>query len=337
MLLGAAVVALAEQPVQPAQDESVKFVFEVRPEVVRGVAHQFRERIAQRYELSPEQAERVEAALTRGLIEAAKSNRALTQALFEASATATLTSAGFWTSDIKTRFGRQAKPHLPAFKTAIGRLAASVRQELSTTQQLRFAADYAAFSVAYTAFEGRVSRWADGRPGEYDSLHWEDKDDTGPTTRPDGTMESRTGYRARNQAAYLVRWNLVEADHDWDDYLENTSRLYEFTPEQRQAADAIVKDCRRRLDALRTPERARELRAAADRAQFIASLAHPTLNSGPLQRQAWGDVDRLRRPAVQLSDEFRNRIDELADSRQRARAVQRLEETMQREGYAPPK
>lgn len=265
LLMVAAPVAFAGEPPTTQPEQSIRMEIEFTPQLARETAKRYCKPLATRYEMSPAQTERVEAALAAALIESAPRNKGAVQALFEATLMATLTQQGHWSASIHEQFGRAVRDDLPALRETIARLAGVIRQELTVAQSVRFTADFALFSAGLARFEKRVERWAQGRVGDNDGLFWESPGDTGPTTRPDGKVESQIEYRARRQAEYLIEWNIDRVDREWSETIEEHAKLYQFTPAQRAAAEAIARDCRDRLKPLRTPELLHKVRVFAHR------------------------------------------------------------------------
>lgn len=320
----------ADAPLRP-----VELKFTVQPDVARNIAHEYRELLKARYELSDDQADRIESALTRRLLSEATHNQPLIQNIMEATVTSMLTRQGSWSPDVAKDFGRQIQPQLPAMRKALGHFVDDIRAELTPGQKLRFTTDFAAFSVGYASFEQRMKKWSDGKVGDNPGLFWEDETEDQPTTRPDGTVETRELIRARRSAEELVKWQLKRTDF-WKTYADNAAAYYHFTDAQKNAAQAILKDCLERAKPLQTAERARELEQNNLVQRLAFTINDPVIHNGPFITNLSDRDTELSRPLNNLDTEFKQRIRELAFAEQIAAAEKSVYEKLEKKGYRGP-
>ncbi len=327
----------ASQP-SPASDDSlhpVELKFTVQPDVARNIAREYREMLKARYELSDEQADRIESALTRRLLSEAPHNQPLIQTIMEATVTSMLTRQGSWSPDVAKDFGHRIQPELPAMRKALAYFVDDIRGEMNAGQKLRFTADFAAFSVGYASFEKRMKNWSEGRVGDNPGLFWEDQTENLPTTRPDGTVESKEMAAARRSAAQMVKWQLNRTDF-WKTYSDNAAAYYHFTDAQKNAAQAILKECLERAKPYQTGERSRELEHNNLIQQLSYTTNDPTIQSGPFMSELWDRNTELTRPINSLDTEFKARIRELAFAEQIAAAERNVYEKLEKKGYKKP-
>jgi len=333
----------AFQPVSESTDSPdtdnalhpVELKLTIEPSVAKSIAHQYRESLKQRYELSDQQADHIESALARRLLAEAPHHKELIQTLMNATVVSMLTRQGQWSPDVAKDFGRRIQPQLPAMRKALGYFVDDIRGELTAGQKLRFAADFAAFSVGYASFEQRMKKWSDGKVGDNPGLFWEDQSEELPTTRPDGTVESKEMAAARRDAAQMVKWQLCRTDF-WKTYADNAAAYYRFTDAQKSAAQAILKECLERAKPFQTAERTRELEQNDLVQQLTYTTDDPTIQNGPFMTSLRDRSAELARPLDNLDAEFKLRIRELAFAEQIAAAENRAYEKLEKKGYRKP-
>ena len=326
-----------DPPAQPGDEpRTVALELKVEPRVVRGIAQRYGEILAERYELTPQQREHIEAALSRRLLTEAVKHQQACQAVMEATMTSLLTSGGQWTPAVAKDFGRRIQPALPAMRTSIGKLAEEIRGEMTLAQKARFTADFAAFSAGYAVFESRMKKWSEGKVGDNPNLFWVDESEDPPTTRPDGKIESRDVARARLDAQQMMKWSVSGRSEQWADYIERVRKCYGFTDQQMESARAILKDTRVRFAALSTPERLREIEDAELIPRVLWGSKRDELRGSPYVQELARRASELRQPFDNLDTEFRRRINELADSAQRARHAEAVVTELRELGYDGP-
>ncbi len=325
----------APDPATPEADDAprpVELKLTIEPAFARGIAHKWGQSLKERYELSDDQVERIESGLTRRLLAEARRSNAVTQSLLEATISSTLTGSTGWSPDDAKAFGRRVESELPAMRKTLAGFVEDVRGPLTPGQKLRFTADYAAFSIGYVDFEKRIKNWSAGKVGDNPNLFWDEPSAT-PTTRPDGTVESKELANARQYAKRNAEWQLNRSTY-WEQYVKSATAYYGFTDAQKNAAAAVLKDCLERVKPYQTAERRREL----EEINITESMCYSVNGAGsfaPFLTDLWERRREIMSPIDNLDREFKNRIQELAFAEQIAAGEKAVYEKMEKKGYKP--
>lgn len=306
------------------------------PQIAGAMSKRFAEQMVNRYELSDGQAEAVRQIITERIMTFAHENEALGQQMFEFMMANMIEYDGRFPREKAQEFGKLAQPFAPRLKELMTQTTAEIGREMTLSQKLKFTADVTGAAAGITVFEERMKRWAKGDVGDGANPFWDpaENDPDGASTAPEDPNEHPDHREARRE---VERWDLWEMnlDEGWEKYIERAAAFYGFTDAQRTGAEAILKQCRQRADAIRTPEwqaRLKEIRIA----QHLIRRADDDLDQSVARFLMEEAHQRLRRPLTDLSKEFEKRINDLADSAQRAAAKEKVRRFLTERGIKEP-
>lgn len=317
--------ALGQAPPSANEDEAfmkpTSLGVRLTPELASAMSKRFVQEMVTRYELDAGQAETITGLMTRQIMKFAHENEKTGQQMIEYMFATMVENDGRFTKDAAQKFAQMSKPLIPNLKELFTRLGADIGQEMSLGQRMKFTADMTAAAAGVTIFESRMQRWEEGKIGENANPFW-DPADKDPSRLQEETPEDPNEHpsyrRARIEVERWSEWEL-RLDDQWDEYIKQAATFYEFEEAQKKAAEGILKQCRERAAAIRTAEwlaKTKQNRIA----RRLARMSGGDLREGPAIFALDRDYNRLRRPLVDLDEDFKRRIDELPDSKQRSAA-----------------
>jgi hypothetical protein len=306
------------------------------PQIAGAMGKRFSEGMKERYDLDADQVEAVGEVITRRLMRFSHENEASGQAMFEMMMATMIEHDGRFPRETAQEFAQLAVPFVPKLQRFVTDCASDIGHEMGVGQRLKFTGDLTAAAAGITVFQNRMKRWQEGRVGDNANPFWDPADDdpskAGPEpSDPNETPELR---RARLDADRWMQWRL-DIDGDWNRYVQQAAEYYAFDEAQRAAAEAVLKDCRGRLTAIKSDDwqdRVRKNRVARSLIRHVRDER----TGGPWLFALEMEFNRLEQPLTDLDRELKKRIDGIPNSDQRAAARQAVRELLAERGMKDP-
>ncbi|RIK66223.1 MAG: hypothetical protein DCC65_10445 [Planctomycetota bacterium] len=307
------------------------------PEIAGAMSRKIVENMSREYELSPDQAASIENIFQQRLMRFAHENEKTGQRMIEFMMATMIENDGRFPRDKAQEFAKMAKPMLPNLKQLVSDIGADVGKEMSMSQRLRFTGDMTKAAAGITIFETRMKRWEEGTVGENANPFWDPSEKDPSAVQTDSGEDPNEHPDLKRARLEVERWSLweVNIDGEWPEYVKRAGEYYEFDEKQKTAAEAILKQCQERAGAIKSPEwtdRVKKNRIA----RRLTRRSRDEIREGPVAFALDQEYERLRRPLQELDAEFKRRIDELPDARQRAAAKDAARQMLSDRGMQEP-
>lgn len=307
------------------------------PELAGAMSKRFVQEMVIQYELGSDQAEVITGLMTRSIMRFAHQNEKTGQQMIEFMMTTMLENDNRFSKEAAQEFARMSRPLIPNLQEFFTKLGADIGQEMSLGQRMKFTADMAAAAAGITIFEARMKRWEEGKIGPNANPFW-DPADKDPSLAHEVVVEDPNEHpshrRARLEVERWTEWEL-RLDDQWGEYIKQAAQYYEFDEAQNSAAESILKQCRERAAAIKTPEWMAMMKQNRI-AKRLARMSEADLRQGPVVFALDRDYNRYRKPLLDLDEEFKKRIDEIPDSKQRAAAQRTARKFLADRGMKQP-
>ncbi|HKQ46734.1 MAG TPA: hypothetical protein VJZ71_01545 [Phycisphaerae bacterium] len=302
------------------------------PEIAAAIATRSISQMKPRYDLDDGQAEEMKEIIQRRLMKFAQENAVLNRDMIELMMATMIENDGRFPKEEAKKFAELAQRFTPKFKELITHTSAEIGMKMNVTQRLKYTADVGIFAAGFVIFENRMKRWEEGKIGDYANPFFDpaDKDPSKVESEPRDPNESEEHRKARKEVEAWLGGQM-NPDERWQEYLDHTTVYYGFTETQKTSAAAILKECRERAKAIKTPE----WQAAVKENRIIRRLTMGTaeeVSGGPWMVAIEEAFERLMKPMRDLNDEFRRRLNDLPDSTQRATAREAVRKTLAKKG-----
>ncbi len=303
------------------------------PAMAQAMSFQFTKQMKQRYDLEEDQGQHIEKIITTELMRLVKENAATGRDMIEMSMETMIANDGNFTKDKAVEFAKLAKPAIPALRDFFTRSAGEIGKRMTIKQRLKFTGDMAGIAAGLVVFENRMKRWSAGDVGQranpfYDSGDHEEGEDG--EKEPEDPNETKEHRQARQNAERTVGWQ-INKETRWDQYVNNAIVYYDLDETQITSARAVLKDCKDRAEAIRTPAWRKKL--VENRiAESLAWRLESHFNQGPWKNQLDQSNEKLMRPLNELGDELRSRIDGIPTSKQKAAAKEAVRKALAEKG-----
>lgn len=331
----------AEEPQQEAdQAEDAKVEMKpteigVRftPRMAQAMSKQFARQMKDRYELNDQQTDEIRDIISTKLMKVVSENAATGRDTLEMMMETVIENDGRFPKESAQEFAKLTKPLIPALRDFFTQTSAAVGRKMTMKQRLKFTADAAAATAGLVIFENRMKRWEEGKVGDGANPFWDPADqnpeaETQPTDDPTERSEHR---QARQGAEQQIRWAL-DVESRWGEYVDQAITFYEFDEAQTNAAKAILADVLGRAKAVKTPqwETAVKENRIAQRLSWSAGGAQ--FAQGPWMFKLDSQYDQLTKPLFDMGKELRRRIEDLPNSAQRAKALEKVRKALSEKG-----
>lgn len=343
-LLAAAMVFAIDLPYVQAQDSSpgesadgeemkgTEIGIRFTPQIAEAIAKRSISQMKPRYDLDEPQAEEMQEIIQRRLMKFAQENAVLNRDMLELMMATMIENDGRFPKEEAKKFAEMAQRFTPKFKELITHTSAEIGMKMNVTQRLKYTADVGIFAAGFVIFENRMKRWEEGKIGDYANPFFDpaDKDPSKIESEPRDPNESEEHRKARKEVEAWLGGQM-NPDERWQEYLDHTTLYYGFTETQKTSAAAILKECRERAKAIKTPE----WQAAVKENRVVRRLTMGTpdeVSRGPWMVAIEDAYERLMKPMNDLNDEFRRRLNDLPDSAQRATAREAVRKTLAKKG-----
>ncbi len=303
------------------------------PAMAKGISAAFVREMSREYELNETQSEAIREIIATRLMKTIQKNARAGRDSIELMMETVIAHEGRFPKEEAQKFATTVKPLIPAFQELCIDASAEIGKKLSVTQRLKFTADMAKATAGLAIFENRMKRWEEGKVSDGANPFWDPADEnpeaaSQPDADPDEPPEHR---RARQQVEGYMRWQ-VDLDEQWENYLNQAQSYFGFDEPQVNACQAILKDCRDRVKAVKTPpwrDAVKENRIAW---QLTWQAGGTTFAQGPWMHQLDAAYEKLLKPVRDLDEELKRRIDAIPTSVQRAKAMERARKAFAEKG-----
>lgn len=302
------------------------------PKMAAAMGRKFSAEMKPRYDLSDEQVKEIAPIIQRQFMEFANKNAELGRDMIETMVEGTIENDGRFDKDGAKEFAKLANKFMPKFKDLMTRSSAEIAMKMNVKQRLKYTADVGVLAAGLMIFENRMKRWEEGDiPANpypfFDGPRREPaKVDSGPED-PNETAEHR---KARREVERWIGWQ-INRDDQWQDYLDRSAKYYGFTEVQMTSASGILKECKTRVQTIKTAswkQAVMENRIARQ----LASDLPPEISQGPWMVSLEESFKKIMQPLNDLDAEFKRRIEDLPNSAQRAGARESVRKTLAEKG-----
>lgn len=302
------------------------------PRMSKAMGRFFTKEMKARYNLKDEQATAIEDVVSTRLMTFVYDNSELGRDLFENMFETMLENEGKFPKDSAMQFASMAKPLIPELKQFFAQTAGAIGKEMSLKQRLKFTGDVAAATAGLAVFENRMNRWEKGQVGDNANPFYDPADhDPDAASQPVDTGEHPAYRSARENAERQIRWQ-VDRGEQWRDYIERADNFYEFNEQQKNAAEAVLTDCTKRLEAIKTDQWMERIKSLMIAQRLTWRAGGSEFARGPWMFGLDAEYERQMKPVEDLTREFKRRIAEIPTSAQRAQSRERVRKAMAENG-----
>ena len=307
------------------------------PRMAQGIAKTMAREMRSRYDLSDEQVSQAQEILSRNMMKMAQDTQKKGRDIWELFMENMIANDGSFSKGDAQKWGRMMDEFLPEMKKFMTTTASQVGKTMTLSQRLKLTAEMSAVSAGFIGFEERMKRWSKGEAPDMANPF---VDATPERTKADAARDERGGKeseevrRARVRAERRLDWE-VDVESRWTSYVESAIEYYKLSDAQATSARAILKECLERAKAVKTPDwqdRLRRNRTAANVSGKMAKL----FREGPWMWQLDREYEELLRPLQDVGKDLRNRVDELAETSQRANAAEQARAQLAKSGMEMP-
>jgi len=307
------------------------------PRMAQGLAKAMAREMRGRYDLSDEQVGQAQDILARNMMKMAHDTQKKGRDIWELFMENMIANEGAFSKDDAQKWGKMMEDFLPEMKKFMTTTASQLGRTMTLSQRLKLTAEMSAVSAGFVGFEQRMKRWSKGEVGDMVNPFTDAGSEKrgAEASRDDrGGKETDEVRRARARAERRLDWE-VDVESRWTSYVESAIEYYKLSETQATSARAILKDCLERAKSVKTSEwqdRLRRNRTAANVSGRMAKL----FREGPWMWQLDREYEELLRPLQDIGKDLRNRVDELAESSQRANAAEQARAQLAKSGLEMP-
>ncbi|MFO0973157.1 MAG: hypothetical protein U1A27_06950 [Phycisphaerae bacterium] len=311
------------------------------PRLAEALGKQMARQMGRQYELSDEQVDKARQIISRNLMKMAQEHQDSGREAMELFMANMIENDGAFTKADGQRWAKLMRPFMEDFRKFAGTTASQVGQMMTLSQRLRLTRDVAAFSAGLSLFESRLKSWEKGDLPDMANPFFEpDSRDNKPARGgPQGNGPARAEDnsevgRARRRAERRLDFE-TNVEERWKNYVESAITYYEFNEAQATGARAVLRDFLERARQLKNDEwkeRIRQNRTAAN----LSFELPDSFRNGPWMWRLDHEYEDLLRPLQDLGRDLRARVDDLADSTQRAKAADKARSQLGKSGLELP-
>lgn len=308
------------------------------PAMARGIAKQMARGMKSQYELSDEQVDRAQDVLTRNLMKLAHDGQKQGQQSFELFMENMIANDGTFSKADGEKWAKLTRPLVGDLKKFITTSASQIGKDLTMAQRLKLTRDLAGVSAGFVMFDDRLKKWEKGELEDGSSPFFETNsranERRNKRSSPNDPPEKREVRQARQMADNQLRWQ-TNVESRWTDYVEAAIDYYHFSESQAKAARTILKESLDRAKQIKTDdweERMHRNRTAANMSNRLGKSGR----QGPWMWHLDREHEEMLKPLQDLGRELRERIDELAETAQKDKAVSETREKLSKQGLEVP-
>jgi hypothetical protein len=302
------------------------------PQMAEAMSKKFLSEMKPRYDLDDKQVAEISPIIQRQLMKFANENAVISRDMIELMMATSIEHDGRFPKEDAQQFAKLANQFTPKFKEFCTETTARVAQKMTVTQRLKYTADVGVFAAGLIVFENRMKRWEEGKVGDYAFPFIDPPGDEPAKTDPEpiDPREPEVHRKARKEVEASIGWQ-INKDDQWQEYLERCSKYYGFTAAQLTSANSILKDCKDRAAAIKTPQ----WKDAAKDIRIVRRLSlgiSDDVSKGPWMVSLEEAFKKHTKPLDDLDAEFKRRLEGLPDSAQRAKARESVRATLAAKG-----
>ncbi len=303
------------------------------PRMAKAMGHFFTKEMKGRYNLDDDQVKSIEEAVSSRLMTFVYDNADLGRDLFENMFETMLENEGRFPKDSAMQFASMAKPLIPELKEFFRQTSAAIGQEMGLKQRLKFTGDVAAAMTGLAVFEARMDRWEKGQVGDNANPFYDPADhDPEAASQPVDPDEPPAYRAARSNAERQIQWRINNYGEQWKQYIERADEFYEFDEQQKNAAEAVLDDCEKRLESIKTDAWMTRVKDILIARNLTWRAGGRNFARGPWMFRLDDEYERLMKPVEDLDREFKRRIGEIPTSTQRAKSKERVRKALAENG-----
>lgn len=307
------------------------------PRMAQGMAKAMAREMRGRYDLSDEQVEQAQEIISRNMMKMAQDTQKKGRDIWELFMENMIANEGAFSKEDAQKWGKLMEDFLPEMKKCMTTTASQIGKTMTLSQRLKLTAEMSAVSAGFIGFEERMKRWSKGEVADMANPFFDGGADRrkSETARDSQTAkESEDVRRARARADRRLDWE-VDVESRWSSYVEAAIDYFKLSETQATSARAILKECLERAKAVKTPEWQERLRRNRTAAGMSGKMAK-NFREGPWMWQLDREYEELLRPLQDIGKDLRNRVDELAESSQRATAAEQARAQLAKSGLEMP-
>lgn len=301
------------------------------PKMATAMSKKFVEQMKPRYDLDDKQVEEITEVMQRQFMKFAHKNGKVGRDMVEMMFATMLENDGRFPKEEAQQFAKMAKEFVPKLRDFFTEGSAEIGKKMSMKQRLQFTGDVGIAAAGLVVFENRMKRWEEGKIGDFANPFFDpaDKDPSKAEPEPEDPTEHKDYRQARKQVESWVQRS-IDQDDRWQEYIDKAAKYYSFDEKQLSSASAILNDCKERAKKIKTKE-------WVEKTKELLIIQSLTFKLGDYSQSPWkieldDAITELNKPMSELSSEFRRRINELADSKQRAAARENVRKALSEKG-----
>ncbi len=306
------------------------------PGMLNAMSWRFSELMKTQLDLDDQQAKDIEGIIKTHLAKLANENAETGRDAIEMMMETMIRNDGRFPKEDAVRFASKVKPLIPAIRDYFTNTSSEIGQKLNFKQRLEFSTQMGVVMSGLTVFEQRMGRWEEGKVSDNANPFF-DPADRDPSKAEADNADPNEHPEHRRARQDVERWNDWELriDDGWDDYLRRAADFYEFEDTQRGSGENVLKQMKDRAAAIKTPEWSEKIKQNRI-ARRLARRAGGDLSDGPVAFSLDREYNKLRKPLLDLDEEFKRRIDELPTSKQREAARKKARKFLFDKGMKEP-
>ncbi len=305
------------------------------PAIMSAMTYRFSEMMRTQLDLDDKQRVDVEQIMQTHMAKLVNNNAEIGREAIEMMMATMIRNDGRFPKEDAVKFAKLIKPLMPGLREYFTNTSTEIGQKLNFKQRLEFGTQMGVVMGGLSMFEKRMDRWEEGKVSDNANPFWDPGDrDPDAAETPADPNEHPDHRRARLEVERWTSWEL-RIDDGWDEYLKRASDHYEFDETQKTSGENVLKQCKERAAAIKSPEWHEKIKKNRI-ARRLTRRANDIIGDGPVGFNLERDYNKLRQPLLDLDEEFKRRIDELPTSKQREAAKQKARKFLVEHGMEQP-
>ncbi len=304
------------------------------PGMANAIAKQMSREMKGRYDMSDDQVQQAQEILSRNMMKMAQNSQKVSREVWETFMESMIANEGSFSKEDGQRWAKSMNKLLPDIKTFLTTSASQIGKTMTLSQRLKLTAEMTAVSAGFVTFEERMKRWEKGDMPDFANPFMEPRAQPPRQNSTANAAETEEVRRARSRVERRVEFE-VGVDDRWTGQVESAIEYYGLNEAQAKSARAILKDALEQAKQVKTPEWTERLRRNRT-AAAVSNRASKNLREGPWMWQLDREYEEILKPLQDIGRDMRIRVDELAESVQRAKSAEQARQELVKAGLELP-
>lgn len=304
------------------------------PGMANALAKQMSREMKGRYDMSDDQVQQAQEILSRNMMKMAQNSQKVSREVWETFMESMIANEGSFSKEDGQRWAKSMNKLLPDIKTFLTTSASQIGKTMTLSQRLKLTAEMTAVSAGFVTFEERMKRWEKGDMPDFANPFMEPRAQPPRQSNTANAAETEEVRRARSRVERRVEFE-VGVDDRWTGQVESAIEYYGLNEAQAKSARAILKDALEQAKQVKTPEWTERLRRNRT-AAAVSNRASKNLREGPWMWQLDREYEEILKPLQDIGRSMRIRVDELAESGQRAKSAEQARQELVKSGLDLP-